>query len=243
MGERALPAGTVELWYARPAELTDAQLAALATLLDDEERARAARFRFERNRRELIATRALVRCVLSLHTGTPAQSFRWALGERGRPEPAPPCGIWFNASNHPELVVCALSHAREIGVDVEPCDRAGEIVEVASTVFSAPELEGLARLEEPARRDRAVSLWTLKEAYIKALGLGLGAPLREIAIDPADTPPSLRLLSGFDSASGWWLDTLDHEGFRIATAVRAPARPAIALHDGGPLLEAAARAR
>ena len=210
------------MWTARPPDVSDAVLARCLALLPGEERDHVARFKFERNRREAIVTRALVRLSLARYVGRPAVSFRYRFGPFGRPDVDPPCGVVVNATNHPALVACAVSRISETGIDVEPTSRGDEILTVATTVFSPSELSALDELAPVARRDRAVTLWTCKEAYIKARGLGLSAPLQEIAVDfPSGTRPQLRLLTAGAVPGSWWLDTRDVHDCRIAVAVRS----------------------
>lgn len=215
----ALAEDEVHVWVARPATVALAALVRSAALLSDDERSRVARFHFERNRRESTVSRALVRTTLARYLGDEPSSFRYRLGPYGRPFLDPPRALDFNATNHPELVACAVARER-VGVDLEPLARGAEILEMATAVFSAPERTALGALDDRARCDRAVSLWTLKEAYLKARGLGLSVPLQHIVIDfPAGRRPTVRLLTGDDEHPSWWLATRDHGGCRIAVAV------------------------
>ena len=192
--------GEVLVWVARPPALADATLALCAELLSSDERERVARFRFRRHQREATVSRALVRTTLARYVDLPPAAFAYRLGPHGR----------------------AVSFMEDIGVDTEPLSRGDEILTVAETVFSQPELDALDALPLDARRDRAVSLWTCKEAYIKARGLGLSASLRHVVVDfPACAAPRLRFLCGYDEPEAWTLGTQDVAGFRIAVAVRA----------------------
>lgn len=220
-GHRALGPGEVHVWLVAPPRLSDAALAQWMTVLSDDDRRHVERHRFERHRREAAVSRALVRKTLAEYIDQEAASFRYRLGSHGRPSLDPPASVHFNATNHPDLVACAVSLNEQIGVDLEPLARGEEILEVAERVFSAPERAALATLPPEQRGDRAVSLWTCKEAYVKALGLGFSAQLLEIAVDfQANAEPVLRFLSDFDQATGWRLAVRDVEGFRIAVAVR-----------------------
>ncbi len=123
----------------------------------------------------------------------PPHAWSFFVNEYGKPSPIPDCGLRFNQSNSVELAVClvaspgtlgphvssAASAATgiEVGVDVEPFSRAEEIVPLAPQVFSLAERAQLDALPVTDRPDRALSLWTLKEAYIKARGMGLSLPL------------------------------------------------------------------
>lgn len=214
----------VRVYVARPGAVDAAKARALVT---EEERAWLETFRFDRDRHEHLVSRALVRVCLSRHLSAPPASFRWRLGAHGKPSLDPARELFFNASNHRDVVVCALSRYEDLGVDVEPIARGDEILEVVGTVFSPPEREVLDTLALPERRDRAVTLWTLKEAYIKALGLGMSAPLLAMTVDTRVEPA---IVAGEPS---WFLDARDRDGARIGIAVRGPhRRPRIVIEDG-----------
>ena len=71
------------------------------------------------------------------------------------------------------------------------CTAGGAPLEAAETVFSSTEIRGLKSLSGAAQCDRFFSLWTLKEAYIKARGMGMSLPVREITFD-LEQPPHIR---------------------------------------------------
>jgi 4'-phosphopantetheinyl transferase len=245
-GTNPRESSALELWFAWPGDLADATVEAACTaILDDAERARAARFRFDRHRREYLATHALARAALSHAHPLPPQSWRFSLGKFGKPSPVPgsprtglrpwggvpDCGLSFNQSNSVELAVCLIARpgaengaaAAEVGVDVESFSRAEGIVPLASRVFSAAERAQLDALPAAARPDRALSLWTLKEAYIKARGMGLSLPLRGISF-LFEGPGAVRFEvdPGVDDDPGRWrFCRFDRARHRIALAVEA----------------------
>lgn len=213
----------VRVYVARPARVDAAGARALVT---EEERVWLANFHFDRDRHEHLVSRALVRACLARHLSAPPQSFRWQHGEHGKPALDPARDLFFNASNHRDVVVCALARYEDLGVDVEPTSRGDEILEVVETVFSPVEIAKLRTLSRAEQRDRAVTLWTVKEAYIKALGLGLSAPVREITIDLDVTPFAVV------GNPGWFLEVSDRDDARIAVAVRGPrSRPRVVITD------------
>jgi 4'-phosphopantetheinyl transferase len=79
------------------------------------------------------------------------------------------------------MVVCVIAHGFEVGVDLEPYKRAEEIARPSETVSSPLKLAQLDTLNGSEKADRALSLWTLKESYIKARGVGLSLPLSKIS--------------------------------------------------------------
>jgi 4'-phosphopantetheinyl transferase len=120
--------------------------------------------------------------------------------------------------------VCLVSAHHEVGVDTELRTRAKSIVEIANTVFAADELRELLALEGDAQAERAVTLWTLKEAYIKARGMGLALPLDKFAFRfGADVRIEIDASLG-DDAAKWQFRTLALGPHVVSTAMAcAPA--------------------
>jgi len=187
------------------------RLARGLSYLSEEERARAARFHFERDRNSYVLAHALARTLLAQLTGAEPQALRFALGEHGRPEldwPVKSPRMRFNISHTHGLVACALALEHDVGVDVEHVERRLEIGRIAPSVFSPDERRALALLDDDALRTRFFQLWTLKEAYIKARGMGLALPLREITfhLDGRQRPELALGPALADVAGRWWLD-------------------------------------
>jgi 4'-phosphopantetheinyl transferase len=179
--------------YARPERvLAVTPRQQLATLLDDAERARHARFMFREDADIFLVAHALTRNLLGSMLGYTPESLQFAASERGRPElagSAADSGMRFNLSHTHGLVACAITRMVDVGVDVEQCTRKVELLSVAQRVFSPLELRELHALDGAAQRERFFQLWTLKEAYVKAIGKGLAGPLQAISFFPAEPDP------------------------------------------------------
>lgn len=178
----------VHVWLARPEPCSLSMLAGrYEALLSQEERQRSQRFHFEHDRKHYLAAHALLRLGLAHYLGGAPEHIRLAPGRNGKPELAPQHGaqpLRFNLSHTRGMVACVLTHARDCGIDVEGIRPMQQMDGVARTVFSKDEREYLAGCGDAARTSAFFMLWTLKEAYIKATGLGMSAPLRQISIDP-----------------------------------------------------------
>jgi 4'-phosphopantetheinyl transferase len=182
----ALPDDEVHLWYVRRAEVTEPSLLqAYEALLTPEERVRKARYYFEKHRDEYLLTRALCRGVLSRYADVAPEAWAFTANGYGRPEIASPegCPLRFNLTNTTDLIACLVAREREIGVDVEDVERHGETVAIANRFFSAMEVAALQATPEALQRDRFFDYWTLKEAYIKARGMGLAIPLDQFSFE------------------------------------------------------------
>jgi len=224
----------LNLWCAYPDDLLSEPVAdSCALLLSEDEQARWHKFRFVRHAREFLATRALVRTALSHYVPLAPADWRFQANAHGKPAVEPSCGLRFNLSNSPGLVVCLISQGAEVGVDVEPYERAQKIAGLAPEVFSPRELAQLAALRGPERADRALSLWTLKEAYIKARGLGLSLPLDRFSfLFGGAEEIHLQLDPGLgDEAERWRFCLLEHAGHRIALMAEQAAAPKLQIWE------------
>ena len=176
--------------------------------LTDPERARCLRFGRDEDRRTFAITRALVRQTLSEYGPTPPLEWRFITNAHECPfvEPAqagtPP--LHFNVSHTDGLVALAVIRGYRLGVDVERVTRV--VTEgVAARHFAAEEVRDLRAL--PAERQPAAffEYWTLKEAYIKARGMGLALPLDAFAFGLRPLlPPTITFVAGFDDAAERW---------------------------------------
>lgn len=188
-------------------------------LLSEEERARRRRFRFEHSRREYLTTHALARMALSHDRPIAPRAWQFTANAHGKPAITPDCGLRFNLSNTAAMAVCLVSDApAQVGVDVESHARVARIAEVAQKVFSEAERSQLDALSASAKLDRCLSLWTLKEAYVKARGIGMTLPLRGISF-LFDEGGAVRLFLDpelHDDAERWHFRTLNHAQHRIA---------------------------
>jgi 4'-phosphopantetheinyl transferase len=199
------------------------------TCLDAEEKARAARFVFERDRIIHVVAHGLVRSVLARYTGEPAAAQKFSVTSYGRPELIQRDGadrLRFNLSHTHGLVACAVTRRRDIGLDVESTTRPAPI-EIAERVFSSAELATFGPLSDSQRDDHFYALWTLKEAYIKARGLGLALSLQSFSVDPKpDGRASLQVEAPPAEPNGWTLRHWRLAAHRMALAVQGEREPA-----------------
>jgi 4'-phosphopantetheinyl transferase len=224
-------------WSAQPAEprLVENEIHIWRAFLDDErashhylvlsedERARASRFVFPRDRDHFVASRGILRTILGRYLQRPAVGIDFTYEPQGKPKlrsSAVGSPIRFNLSHSHGLAVYAFSIHREIGIDVEAIrpDFTGE--QIAERFFSLKELAELRSLP-PEQRDEAFFLcWTRKEAYVKAQGAGLGIPLDsfDVSLTPG-TPETL-----VSSDSGRWMLRAFQPATGYAAAVVAEGR-------------------
>ena len=215
------------IWYTSPDEVSDSGLIdSCQALLSAEERERHRRLVRPRNRHEYLVAHALVRTSLSRYADVHPRDWVFRANENGRPEIQSPrlvSPIRFNLSHTDGLVACICAVDREVGVDVEDIERSIAAEEIAASSFSPEEVCSLRSLPETLRSRRFFEIWTLKEAYIKARGMGLSLPLERfsVRIEAAgvitlSSDPALG-----DSAEGWQLlTTRPTAKHQLAAAIR-----------------------
>lgn len=190
--------------------------------LDEQEQARAARFRVAGARAQFVAARALLRHMLTWQGG--ARDWRFRAEPAGRLVLDAPCPDFvFNLSHTHGLVACALARRGEIGVDVEAIAEADDLVALARRSFSRVEADRVAALDGAARVDAFFAYWTLKEAYVKARGVGLSADTAAFSFDLA-APIAIRFHPGFDDEAARWRFRRETPtpATRLALAAAAP---------------------
>ena len=131
--------------------------------------------------------------------------------------------LTFNVSHSGERAIFGFARSLEIGVDVEKIDPRVDIEEVARATFAKAEVDALLMLPEAMQRDTFFRVWSRKEAYMKALGVGFSLPPSDftVSVDPRE-PPKLLRAADDDSceAMGWTLsDIVLPEGYAAAFAV------------------------
>jgi 4'-phosphopantetheinyl transferase len=203
------PAQTeIHVWY-RSLEVSVAEREALAALLGPEERQRAARFHFEAGRDAFIASHGWLRTLLGRYLNADPGSLEFTFGDRGKPA-LRGTPLRFNLSHSGAMAACAVTRNEEVGIDIEWIRPMRDLEMVARRFFHAEECRKLLGLSEAIRAPAFFHCWTRKEAYIKALGDGLFAPLDrfEVTLAPGE-PAAFIQIDGRPAAAEWSLFGLD----------------------------------
>jgi 4'-phosphopantetheinyl transferase len=203
-----LPPGEVHLW-AVPLDPPADRVEALRRFLSPDEQDRASRFRFDRHRQQYVVGRGALRVLLGAYLGTRPELVCFTYGPRGKPFLAPPQdagGLFFNLSNSHELALVGFILGQEIGVDVEHLKPMPDCEKISERFFSESERRVLRDLPAERKEEAFFNCWTRKEAYLKAVGEGLAAPLDsfDVTLAPGEPPRMLTLRGDAAAASRWW---------------------------------------
>jgi 4'-phosphopantetheinyl transferase len=206
--------------FCKVPEVDTVAVSRMLPLLSEHEREKALRFRFDRDRTAFSAAHVLLRRCLERITGRPDRPF--GIGAYGKPDLNPPWGsppLQFNITHTRGLVACALARGHDVGVDAEADGRVIDYLAIAEHHFAPAERRALALRNECDRPSAFRAIWTMKEAVIKATGLGLEMPLDCFTVEVD------QLILGFAPELGqqharWRLERNCVDGASLAVAVR-----------------------
>ena len=210
------------------------RLPELSKTLSTEERARADRFHFQKDRIQFIESRAALRQLLSQYLDLAPNEIKFTAGPQGKPALATGLShfdLRFNLSRRDGLALIAFTHGREIGIDVELVRPDLDLFEIAEVSFSENELKMLRALPEGVQPAGFYNCWTRKEAFIKAVGEGFSFPLKQFDVSLAPGDPAKLLSVRFDPSSphetvpsgNWTLQDIPvADGYVAALAHEAP---------------------
>jgi len=209
----------------------DAAAASWLPILSPAERSRYESIRPTHVRYEFLLGRALLRSTLSRYT--PVAPAAWVFREtaRGRleldaPRDAP--ALRFNIAHAEGLVACLVTHRAACGVDVEHPRRRLDIGRFAGRFYAPHEAAAVRRAAPADRAALFYSIWTLKEAYLKARGLGISVPLASLSFAIEEERIAARFEPPLaDSPSAWSFALFESpSGHRIGVALAGGGRAA-----------------
>jgi 4'-phosphopantetheinyl transferase len=212
----------VHIWHI---DLTEVLSSRLGTrLLSEDELEKAGRFAFPRDRQRYIAGRAALRIILGRYLDIAPDRVRFSYGANGKPTVIEPqTEISFNLSNSSDVAVAAVSVFARIGIDLEKIDSGVNGSDLAAQFFTAYELASITAVPQENRQVRFLEFWTRKEAFVKALGVGVSVSLDQFEVSEWKDQSTLQV-SGFE---GTWFfrQFVPQRGYIAALIVEArPAR-------------------
>lgn len=221
--------GQIQLWQLDQADFDLSSLQAdCLSWLTDGELQRYHRYQFDRHRKQLLLGRALLRVALSSYDSSITPSaWKFSQNDYGKPaisETQNSKSIYFNLSHSSQRIALVVARFPDIGVDIELSSKERRVEAIAERFFSPLEVTALLSLPKERQLDRFYDLWTLKEAYIKACGMGLAIPLQHFSYG---FPTEAAIHIEFDerredSAAAWQFWQLDAQpNYKLAIAAKA----------------------
>ncbi len=173
----------VHLWYLDPDSTAyDALVETFVRVLSASEQSQYRRFHFPADARRYLVSHAMVRYVLSRYAEIMPAEWHFSATDRGKPLITNPGleSLKFNLTHTQGLAACVVSLDRNCGIDAEHLQARHNPVSVAKRMFSPVEYTALNKLKDTEQLDYFYRHWTLREAYVKAKGVGLSFPTNKI---------------------------------------------------------------
>jgi 4'-phosphopantetheinyl transferase len=202
--------------------------------LTPDERRRYERFHHDSDRMLFVCGRGMARELVGRALGVTPDGWTWREGPHGRPEigdPATP--LRFNVAHTAGLIVCGLARGRDVGVDVEDRERRPVERGVVRRYCSPAEAADIDAQGDAGWHDRFLQYWTLKEAYLKARGLGIAVPLADISFTLNGNGARISFLGALASADADWTLTMFRPSPRHVAAVAAQGHAAAVIEEYG----------
>ena len=216
---------SIQVWQV-PLQVSESTLNNYFTCLSQDEKSRANRFKFADDKRRYVVARGTLRHLLSEEFSQPPKVIAFSYGKYGKPalektlapaaEQLP--DFHFNLSHSGELALCVLGYQRKVGIDIERLKPISRLEGMMDRCLSKAELAQVKLLPTEDQLRAFLQRWTCKEAYLKAIGLGLTQSMQTVEVQLA--PPCLMRVPE-DCAEGWHLRVMDLPETYVGAVVAA----------------------
>ena len=212
----------VHVWRAW-LECPPLELSHYASTLSKSEQRRAHRLHLERDRRRFVIGRGILRAILGRYLGVDAGAIKFCYSAAGKPALSTEFDetLRFNVTHADSLALYAVGHS-EVGVDVEHVREINEAEQIANRFFTAGERTELRAVPRAKRMETFLRVWTRKEAYLKACGIGIAEIANRVEVSLHDEATCFQVGTGnIVNSSRWSLhDLTPAPGYLAALANR-----------------------
>jgi 4'-phosphopantetheinyl transferase len=213
---------TIHIWKITYSDF-DNEESGFGKILSKQEISRADKFYFSIDKKRYLLTRALLKNILARITGADPQKLHFKFNEHGKPHLENFKHIYFNISHSADIGLIAVTDCAAIGIDVEEYRKRLQLQEISKRFFSRYETDVLSKLPDNQKMHAFFNCWTRKEAFIKALGLGLTLPLKhfDVTLHPAEQARVIAIRYKDEKAEEWTLKDIPMENeYAAAFAVK-----------------------
>jgi 4'-phosphopantetheinyl transferase len=199
----------IHIWKIQFSDFSNQQEILRKALSTDEQK-RATRFHFKIDKQRYLICKAFLKIILSRIMGIETAQVDFTFSEHGKPYLKDRSQIHFNISHSGDIGLIAITDVAPIGVDVEQHRDQMELKKIANRFFSKEEVAELMELPDESRLKGFFNCWSRKEAFIKAIGLGLAMPLEkfQVSLKPGEAAQLLSVNYKNEQASDWILKDL-----------------------------------
>ena len=171
----------MHIWYLNLSDFKD-KVRDFYSLLSDDEKEKASKFRFIKDRHQFVLSRGSLRILTSRYLKKPNDDIVFSYGEFGKPEYHFKSDLKFNVSHSENMAVVGFVKHHDIGVDIENTKGDFDVLDIAQNYFSKREISALKSLPKSEHVNGFYRCWTRKESFIKAKSKGLSFPLDQFSV-------------------------------------------------------------
>ena len=198
---------SVSLWLVNIEEHSSS-IANFMVLLDDEEKRRAERFKFAKDRNCYIISHGALRILLGGCLGRAPGKIKFEINQYGKPtlaEKKQP--LYFNLSHSGARALIAINKNHPVGVDIECMQKKNSMEDIVKRFFSKHEYEEYKQLPEEQKLLGFYNGWTRKEAFVKTIGQGISYSLKKFTVNltPGDLAKVLSVGDDVVDVTRWKL--------------------------------------
>ena len=214
----------------------------LESVISDEERAWAQRFRLQDIRSSFILRRGFLRTLIQNYTGIRADRVEFCHSAWGKPEllKSEEVGSFqFNTAHSRDSMILAFGKDLSVGVDLEYVDKNYPVIKIATRFYTPKESAALREADSNRLVSLFFEIWVRKEAFLKAIGRGLSLPLDsfEVPLDIScafskDLP--VRMTGMETDGTFWSLVDIPFSALYKACLATSPSPSAIRIFDWPP---------
>ncbi|MDX1953725.1 MAG: 4'-phosphopantetheinyl transferase superfamily protein [Verrucomicrobiota bacterium] len=215
-----LQQGTIHVWAA---SLEGGDIGLRSSILSSFELNRALRFHFQRDRTRYINGRYLLRQLLAGYLKLDPASISLACDSFGKPRLGGRHhqNLQFNVTHSNEVALFAFSWGNELGIDIEHVRALPDLELIAANFFTSSERQAIFAMPRPLQPHGFFRCWTRKEAFLKAVGLGIANHLQDFEVSIEEKECRLKLHPALKSCGQWHLANLNPApGFAAAISMK-----------------------
>jgi len=221
----------VHVWFRQTRSISDAEEQMANRYLSSEECKRRDRLVFQLDRRDYSVSHDLLRRKLSIHGAISPADWTFQTNPWGKPSLAGKSSLSFSLSHTRGFVACAIGITAAIGVDVETIRQNISYLDLAKQYFAKSEVESLRSCSPEEGPVLFTELWTLKEAYLKAKGVGISGGLDSITFECNQGKVTPHKFSKSDPGATWMSIFSPVDGMRMAIASLCVEPPRISVYE------------
>lgn len=186
LNDCVLKSDQIDIWlYPLHADNPEAKLR-----LSPEEQHRAARFYFPRHQRRFTNAHSMLRSILARYLTEQPLNLNFTAGKYGKPELLNAPFLQFNLSHSGDMAILAVGKDYPLGIDLERFS-ARPYYGIGEQLFSKQEIQALRKAPAFLTALTFFNIWTQKEAFIKACGLGLSYPTQQFDVPILSSTPQI----------------------------------------------------